>query len=273
LKDVRRITSRANPLVARFRDAARGRGPDGTVLLDGAHLVEEALASGVRLDIVAVSDAVLDDRVRALEPALSRTNAEIVGVPATVLAAMSPVRQPSGIVALAEARPVALDQALTSPMPLVLVLDGVQDAGNVGAIVRAADACGATGLVTTAGTADPFGWKALRGAMGSTFRVPIAAGHAAADIVTALRARAIATLATVPRTGTALPACNLRRPIAILLGAEGAGLSEALRAAASERLSIPMRAPVESLNVAVSAALILYEAAQQRDGYVPLPRS
>jgi TrmH family RNA methyltransferase len=270
---VRRITSRTNPLVARFRAAARGRGPDGTILLDGTHLVEEAIASGLRLDVVAVSDGVLDDRARAVEPALSRTSAEIVHVPATVLAAMSPVRQPSGIVALAVARPATLDQALDSPIALVLVLDGVQDAGNVGAIVRAADACGASGLVTTPGTADPFGWKALRGAMGSTFRVPVAAGHSAADVVAALRARAIAALATVPRTGTALPACDLRRPVAVLLGGEGGGLSHALMLAAGERISIPMRAPVESLNVAVSAALILYEAAKQRDGYVPLPRS
>lgn len=270
---MRRITSRTNPLVARFREAARGRGPDGTILLDGAHLVEEAIAAGLPLEVIAVSEAALDDRARAIEPALSRTDAEIVRVPATVLAAMSPVRQPSGIVALAAARPATLDQALDSPLPLILALDGVQDAGNVGAIVRAADACGATGLVTTPGTADPFGWKALRGAMGSTFRLPIAAGHAAAEIVDRLRARSIAAVAAVPRTGTPLPACNLRQPVAILLGGEGGGLSDALMAGAVERISIPMRAPVESLNVAVSAALILYEASKQRDGYVPLPRS
>jgi TrmH family RNA methyltransferase len=270
---VRRITSRSNPLVARFRMAARGRGPDGTILLDGAHLVADAIAAALPLEVVVLSDAVLDNRARALEPLLARTDAEIVRVPTTVMAAMSPVRQPSGIVALAAARPATLDQALDSPLPLILALDGVQDAGNVGAIVRAAEACGATGLVTTPGTADPFGWKALRGAMGSTFRLPIAAGHAAAAIVDGLGARSIATLAAVPRTGTPLPACDLRRPVAILLGGEGGGLSDTLRAAADEWISIPMRAPVESLNVAVSAALILYEAAKQRDEHVPVPRS
>ena len=270
---MRRITSRANPLVARFREVARGRGPEGTILLDGMHLVEEALASGVALDVVAVSDAIADRDIRTVESGVVETGGEIVRAPAPVLAAMSPVRQPSGIVALARARSTTLDEALAGDVPLLLVLDGIQDAGNVGAIIRAAEACGATGIVTTVGTADPFGWKSLRGAMGSTFRLPVAARCAAADIVRRLRDREITLIASVPRAGTPLPSCNLRRPVAILLGGEGSGLSETLIAAAGERMSIPMRAPVESLNVAVSAALMLYEAAQQRDRHVPVSRS
>jgi TrmH family RNA methyltransferase len=187
------------------------------------------------------------------------------------MAAMSPVRQPSGIVALAHARPASLDQALASAPQLVLLLDGIQDAGNVGGIIRAADGCGATGVITADGTADPFGWKALRGAMGSTFRMPIAVGHTATSAVNELRRRGIRIVATVPRQGTPLPACQLSGPVAIALGREGAGLSDALVTAADARLTIPMRAPVESFNVAITAALILYEAAKQRNGHVPLP--
>jgi TrmH family RNA methyltransferase len=267
---VRRITSRANPLVARVRDVARGRGPAGTVLLDGAHLVGEAIRSRVPLEIVALADAVEGEESREIETAALQSGGEVVRVPATVMSAMSPVRHPSGIVALASIAAATLDEALNGSLPLILVLDGIQDAGNVGAIVRAAEACGATGIVTTPGTADPFGWKALRGAMGSTFRLPIATGQASGAIFDRLHGRRIVTLATVPRDGTPLPSCDFDRPIAVLLGSEGAGLPHELVARADERITIPMRAPVESLNVAVSAALTLYEAAKQRAGHVPV---
>jgi TrmH family RNA methyltransferase len=267
---VRRITSRANSLVARFRDVARGRGPRGTVLLDGAHLVSEAIRSHIRLDVVALTDAAIDEQLSAVERDAVRAGVEVVRVPTSVMAAMSPVRQPSGIVALAAVQPATLDQILGPGMPLLLLLDGIQDAGNVGAIIRAAEATGATGVLTTIGTADPFGWKALRGGMGSTLRLPVATGLSSAVAVSELRQRGIFILATVPRGGTALASCNFQRPIAFLLGSEGAGLSEALVAEADEQISVPMRAPVESLNVAVTAALVLYEAAKQRAGHVPV---
>ena len=267
---MRRISSRSNPLVTRCREVARGRGPDGVILLDGDHLVEEALVSGITIDVVAFADSVVDIRSDGLVDRIVRAGADVVRVPAPVMAAMSPVRQPSGIVALARIGPQSIDDALATAPQLVVLLNGIQDAGNVGAIVRAADGCGATGLIATDGTADPFGWKALRGAMGSTFRLPIAARQSASAAMTRLRSRGITIVATVPRQGTPLPAFRFRGPVAVLLGGEGAGLPDALVAAADERLSIPMRPPVESFNVAITAALILYEAAKQRDGHVPV---
>jgi TrmH family RNA methyltransferase len=243
------------------------------ILLDGEHLIEEALVSGVTLDTVAFAETVVDAFSGGLVDRVQRAGAQIIRVPAPVMAAMSPVRQPSGIVALAEARPASLDDALASAPQLVLLLNGIQDAGNVGAIVRAAEGCGATGVITADGTADPFGWKALRSAMGSTFRLPIAVRQSPPAVMSRLRSRGITVVATVPREGTPLPACQLRGPVAILLGGEGAGLPEGLVTAADQRLSIPMRPPVESFNVAITAALILYEAAKQRDGYVPVLRA
>ena len=267
---MRRISSRSNPLVTRFRDAARGRGARGVILLDGEHLVEEALDSAVTLDTVAIAESLVDRHADGLVDRLTRAGAEIVRVPTAVMAAMSPVREPSGIVALATARPAALDEVAAASPQLVLVLNGIQDAGNVGAIIRAADGCGATGVIAIEGTADPFGWKALRGAMGSTFRLPVAVRQPAAAAIDFLKSRRVAIVATVPRLGTPLPDAQLRGPVAILLGGEGAGLPEDLVASADERVSIPMRPPVESLNVAITAALILYEAAKQRDGHVPV---
>jgi TrmH family RNA methyltransferase len=275
MASMRRISSRQNPLVARFREVARGRGPDGLVLLDGEHLIEEALASGVALEIVAFTEQVIDARIDHLVDRVLRSGAETVRVPAAVMEAMSPVREPTGIVAIATVRPVSLDDAAAGEPALLAVLAGVQDAGNVGAIVRAADGCGATGVIVTEGTADPFGWKALRGAMGSTFRMPIATQQRLPVTLEALRRRQIEIVAAVPQGGTPLPASTLTRPIAILLGAEGGGLPHEVVAAAGTRVTIPMRPPVESFNVAITAALILYEAARQRSAvrHVPVRRA
>jgi TrmH family RNA methyltransferase len=154
--------------------------------------------------------------------------------------------------------------ATVTDLPLVLVLAGLQDPGNVGAIVRAAAAFGASGVVAIEGTANPFGWKALRGAMGGTFRLPIAARGSLPDVVAAAREVGVRLVAAVPRGGTPLPELDLRAPTAIVLGGEGAGLSAAVTAAVDETVSVPMQALVDSLNVAIAAALILYEAMRQR---------
>jgi TrmH family RNA methyltransferase len=264
MASMERISSRQNPIVRRFRDAAAGRGETaGLLLLDGAHLVEDAIAAGIPLEIAAFAERHLPGRFDTLAARAAAAGAPIVIVTDAVMAAMSPVQQSSGVVALARQTPLPLASAFAGDAPLVLLLDAVQDPGNVGAIIRTADACGATGVVADPAGADPFGWKALRGAMGSTFRLPVAR-HALGDAVAGARARGLRIVATVPRGGTPLPSCDLRGPSAILLGGEGPGLDGAILQAADERITIPMRPPVESLNVAVAAALVLYEAARQR---------
>lgn len=257
------ISSRQNPVVRRFRAVADGAGE--SVLLDGAHLIEEALAASLQIELVAINESTKAD-VAALAHRAETAGARVIRVPSKVLAAMSPVRQPSGIVAIAHRRETSLAEALARAPQMVLMLDQVQDPGNVGAIVRAAEACGATGVIAGHGTADPMGWKALRGSMGSIFRLPVALRHSLAEAVSAARAMGIAIVAAVPREGVLLPHCDLRRPVAVLLGGEGGGLPGSLVALATTRLTIPMRPPVESLNVATSAALIAYEAQRQRAG-------
>lgn len=257
------ITSRQNPIVRRFRAAANGDSEH--VLLDGAHLIDEALAASVPIELVAIDESAKAD-VAALGRRVEIAGARVVRVPSTVLAAMSPVRQPSGIVAIARRQDRSLAEALTGAPQMVLMLDQVQDPGNVGAIVRVAEACGATGVITGQGTADPRGWKALRGSMGSIFRLPVAVRQSLPDAVRAARALGIEILAAVPRDGVLLSECDFRRPVAVLLGGEGGGLPNSLAALATARLTIPMRRPVESLNVATAAALIAYEAQRQRGG-------
>jgi TrmH family RNA methyltransferase len=257
------ISSRTNPLVKRFRAVADS--PDDVVLLDGVHLLEEALGSNLAVDVVAVSEEDTDTPAARLAQRAAARGARVVAVTQAVLSAMSPVRHPSGVVAIARRPSATLADALDRAPQLVLMLADIQDPGNVGAIIRAAEGCGATGVIASRASADPFGWKALRGSMGSAFRLPVAR-QPLDGAVAAARDRGIQVLAAVPHGGKPLPLCNLRRPSAVLLGGEGAGLAADLAARADEQLSIPMRPPVESLNVATTAALVAYEAMRQRDG-------
>jgi RNA methyltransferase, TrmH family len=258
------ITSRQNPIVARYRAAARGEQPD-QMLIDGAHLVAEALAAGVSLAETAVTIAAAESAalVHVLS-GLARANVEVVTVSPAVMDALSPVRTSSGIVALAE-RPLCDEASIYSaPAPLVVLAIDIQDPGNVGAIVRVAEAAGANGLIAAGACADPFGWKALRGSMGSAFRLPIVTAATGADAIAAARTRGCRIVATVPRLGRSLFEAKLTGALAILVGSEGSGVSQELIESADERITIPMHAPVESLNTSIAAALVLYEASRQR---------
>jgi RNA methyltransferase, TrmH family len=260
---MQRITSRQNPIVARYRDSARGR-PSGSLLLDGAHLVSEALAAGVAIRHVAVSSDALDrDDIRTIVDTISGRGIEVAAASTAVMQAISPVRSSSPIVAIGE-RPAADAARIYADNALVVITADVQDPGNVGAIVRVAEAGGASGLVAAGSTANPFGWKALRGSMGSALRLPVAldpaADHAAADA----RRHGCRLVAMVARGGEPHGEADLRGRIAILVGGEGPGIAPSLVDTADVRVTIPMERPVESLNAAVAAAVLIYEARRQR---------
>ncbi|MPZ19669.1 MAG: hypothetical protein GEV06_17375 [Luteitalea sp.] len=262
------IISRRNTLVATFRRAAAAR-PATVALLDGSRLVEEALSAGVTVDVAACSERSLErDEERALVGELQSRGVRVILATEEVLRAMSPSTTPSGVVALARVESAGW-QALTSRSPaLVVVAVSVQDPGNLGALVRVAEGGGADGVVASGDTADPLGWKALRGAMGSAFRLPVVRERSIERTVDMLRRLGLRLVAAIPRGQTMLSACDLTRPTAVLLGGEGRGLDAAMLGKADETLTIPMRPPVESLNVAVAGALIVFEAARQR-GYFP----
>ena len=258
------ITSRQNPLVARFRTAARGD-VGGVMLLDGARLVADAIAANVAFQLAAVTPASREEPdVRELVDLLERNGVEVITVSASVMGAVSPVKTPSGMVALAERPTVETDRMYAGPAALVVAAVDVQDPGNLGAIVRVAEAAGATGVIAAGGSANPFGWKALRGSMGSALRLPIASEGGADDAVADARRHGCRVIATVPRGGRSLFDVDLTGPIAVLIGGEGQGLTPGLVDVADERVTIPMQAPVESLNAAVTAALMVYEARRQR---------
>lgn len=258
------ITSRRHPLVQACREARTG-GPGQPLLIDGWHLLVEAVQAGLAVDAVAVSRPSDEAAAaRALELLVS-AGAQVVRATDDVVQAMSPVRTASGVVALARRPPLALARVLAPAPALVLVAVDVQDPGNLGALVRTAEAAGATGLVAAGVSADPLGWKALRASMGSAFRLPLAREADTAAALEALAAAGVALVALVPRGGARLDDVDARRPLALVVGGEGPGLSQALAARADARVTLPMRRPVESLNVAVAGALALYGLAARRE--------
>jgi len=260
------ISSRQNPFVQRCRDLAHGRDArDGDILLDGLHLLSDALAAGVPISAAAATTAVWRSQDgTSLLGRLEGTGTEIFEATTSAIEAASPVRTSSGFVAIG--RWHTADAAATfSPRPaLAVCVVRVQDPGNVGAIVRAAEAAGATGVVVAAGSADPLGWKALRGSMGSVFRLPTAAAVDAADACASARDHGVRIVATSPADGVDLYRWDLTGPTLVLVGGEGAGLPAEIAALAQGAVRIPMRAPVESLNVAVATGIILFEARRQR---------
>ncbi|MGB6266168.1 MAG: RNA methyltransferase [Candidatus Acidiferrales bacterium] len=274
-----RITSKDNRWIKQFRAAFSGAGPaEGEPLaLEGPKLVEEAVGAGLKIEALLVSESGQQAYDRILLTARMSGHAELKTLHTTdkIFAAIAATETPQGIAALVRCRdwsledilrgPANSDGAFTGNAPLVVVLAGVQDPGNVGAIVRSAEAFGATGVIATRGTADPWAQKALRASAGSTLRLPILRGMAAPMVLMQLRVAGVQVLATASRASAASrQSKDLRSPIAIFIGSEGAGLSDDILKAADASISIPISGQVDSLNAAVAAAVLLYEVARQR---------
>ena len=258
------IRSRTNPLVKRLRALKeRGAGSD-LALLEGFTLVEEGLAAGLQIVEAAVTPAAEETpRGQDLVHQLSRRRTPVRRVAASVLDSLSEAETSQGHESLAR-RPRFDEDAIYAPPALIVVAAGLQNPGNVGAVLRAAEAAGATGAYLTRGTADPFSWKALRGAMGSAFRVPHVRGLGAGEALERLRQHGVTVLAAAAGEGDRYDSVDLRRPVAFLLGQEAGGLDAELAAQADGRVTIPMAGRAESLNVAVAAGVLLFEAARQR---------
>lgn len=261
---MKRVTSRQNPIVTRFRAARRGEASD-VLLLDGIHLVSDALAATLRVrEVVVAADAVERHDLEEILRRLTDTRVEPVVASASVMAALSPLRSPSAVVGLADRPATPAARLYAGVDPLIVIAVDLQDPGNVGAIVRVAEAGGASGVIAAGASADPFGWKAVRGSMGSALRLPVRTVGDADEAVAEARVRGCRIVATAPRGGRSLFEFDAAGPTVVLVGSEGRGLAPALLESADERLTIPMQAPVESLNAAVTAALIVYEARRQR---------
>ncbi|HEX8130279.1 MAG TPA: RNA methyltransferase [Pyrinomonadaceae bacterium] len=261
------ITSRQNPLIQRARAASKSASKD-TLFIEGLRLCEEA-ARASRLEceeVLYTEKFAADARAARLLDALAHLNPRFSLVSESALASLGDTKTPQGVVLLArrfETDRAAFEQSFR-PDPLIVVLHRINNPANAGAMLRVAEAAGATGVIATAGTTDLLSPKALRGAMGSSFRLPLWTHADFAEVVSWCAERGIRTVSTdlaAPQTHTEIAWAGAR---AVLMGEEAGGLGAAEVRAAAERIRIPMQPPVESLNVAVALAVILYEAARQR---------
>lgn len=281
--DLALLTSRDNRWLKDFRMALRGGLPteNSFVGVEGVRLVEEALRSGCPIQAVLFSEsgerhherlASLIDRPEMAFPVLRTTDRLFEGLADT--------EHPQGVAALVKPRETNFDELVRTPesacAPLLAVLAGVQDPGNVGTILRTAAAFGATGAVTSAsgisGTANPYSPKALRASAGAALHLPILAGMSLAILRTQFKIAGIRLLASsVHEFGEAARPLlapweiDWCQPVALLVGNEGAGLPEEVERHADARIRIPLSSGIESLNAAAAAAVLFYEAARQRN--------
>ena len=247
-----RITSRQNPLIARLRKLGtdkKTRRAEGALLCEGTKLVEEALKWGAQVETLVVAEG-------TQPPSQLPEGVRLVEVPADVLKSASTVDTPQGMLAVCRTPDLTPPETLTPGR--YLVLDGVQDPGNVGTVWRTADAFGAEGLILLPGCAEPFAPKTVRATMGACFRLPV--WELTLEELTGLLDRAgLPLYATALREDTAdLRQADLERA-AVVIGSEGRGVSSQVLAACQATLKIPMRERCESLNAAVAAAIVLWE--------------
>jgi TrmH family RNA methyltransferase len=258
------IRSRSNAFVRRLRSLEDRGAEEGLALLEGPKLLEEALSSGVEVVEAAAAPRVEKSaRGQRLIRELEAAGTVVRWVHDEVLETLSEAEASQGIVALAR-RPTFQREQLVRGKPLVVVMAGLQNPGNVGGLMRSAEAAGATGACLTTGTADPFSWKALRGSMGSAFRLPHLRQGELHQEVAWLKQQGLAMVACVADGVQRYDEADLRRPLAFLFGNEAAGLPEDVIRSADVQVSIPMLGSVESLNVGVAAGILLFEAARQR---------
>ena len=260
------ITSRDNSLLRQVRAVRDGK-VDELIYVEGLRLCEEALRSRLVIEAVIVSEELLrKERVAGGIDELSQAAKRFGSVSEKLLESVSYTKTPQGIIVLAE-RPESSESRLAAELdasPLLVVLHQINNPVNVGAILRTSEAAGAAGVITTKNTSDPFSPKSLRGAMGSAFRLPIWSGPSYAETIDWCRQRGIATICADVEATTAYTEIDWRGPSALILGPESTGLTAEELALANQRVSIPMKGMAESLNVAVAAGVLLFEASRQR---------
>jgi TrmH family RNA methyltransferase len=297
---IRIVQSRANARVKELR-AALARPGSGLIGLEGEHLVEEALRSGIDVRTIFVrtgEEAVLEAMLEAMPAELRNSvregsaegrphlEPELLSVPADLLRSVVTTEAPQAIAALAVPPAFTLEAAFRGPdagsrtdsttrfeastagtaSPLLLVLAGLQDPGNVGTILRSAEAFGASGVLALSGTANRWNAKSLRASMGSAFRLPVVpvSAEKAFSVLAAHGVRSLAAVAPAHPHAQSLGSADLAGPVALWIGNEGSGLPADLIAGCDAAVTIPCPGPVDSLNAAIAGSVLLYEASRQR---------
>ncbi len=261
------ITSRDNALVRQARAVRDGKERE-LIFIEGVRLCNEALHAGLIIEEALCTERLARDERHALLFEMMRdAGLRVRFISERVMDFISDTETPQGITLIAR-RPVTHADSFSSALPhnpLLVILHRVGNPSNAGSILRTAEAAGANAIITTTNSIDLFSPKALRGAMGSSFRLPLWTGADFSEALEWCQARTIKTVATDVHATRSYSDVDWSNATALIVGAEAAGLATNEAAAANETVHIPMRPHVESLNVGVAAAIVLYEAARQRN--------
>lgn len=262
------ITSAQNPKMKYIKKLSQRsfRQKERKFVVEGIRLVEEALQSSWRTETLVFSSRASENprAVRLLELARDK-GLEIYEVTEGILTELADTETPQGVLAVMWQPDYTLADVIpTGQQPLVVVVDGVQDPGNLGTIIRSADAAGASGVVLLKGTVDLYNPKTLRSAMGSVFHLPVVAVDDVVDALTYLTKVGITLVVGDPTDGVPAFDVNLQEAVGIVVGNEGAGPRTGIFDYKHSKVTIPMPGRAESLNVAMATSILLYEAIRQR---------
>jgi TrmH family RNA methyltransferase len=259
------ITSIHNPKIKLWSQllTKRGREAQGKFILEGVHLIREALQANIEIEVMLFS---LEKGYPSELPELNDLVCEVIGVSDAVLAKCSDTQTPQGVLAVA-LKPMYLKEQLWEQAEgLVVVIDGLQDPGNLGTIIRSADAVGATGIVLGRGTVDLYNPKTIRSTMGSLFHLPILE-YELHELLPLAREKGIQLVSTSLQAEQSCYELDLTKATWFIVGNEGSGVSAELQPYVSQQTIIPMLGKAESLNVAMAATVLLFEAGRQRGFY------
>jgi len=265
---LRRIEGRHNALVKELRQsfAHAERTAEGYCAIEGRRIVEEAIRSGLRFRAIFFRESEQNMAERLL-PQIG-SHVETLLLPDKLFDGAVPSETPQGVAALVRLKEFTIDDVLQRvQVGPVLIVVGLQDPGNLGTILRSAEAFGSAGVILGEGTASPFNSKAIRASAGSIFRLPAIGaktGGGLQAISAKFRQQGVRLIATSSHKGTPLDQANLIAPSAVFVGSEGSGLPRAVLDQADELIAVPHAPQVESLNAGVAGSIMLYEASRQR---------
>ncbi len=253
---VKEIASTANPLLKTVRSLhdRSGRKKTGLFLLEGAKLLEEALRNGIEVQDIIISRTYLNNGLSGM-PQLDRD--ELVVVEDSMFSQLATTETPQGILAVAAMKKHELGEVFIQENALIVVSDAVQDPGNLGTIIRAGLAFGATAMVLTKGTVDPYSPKVVRSAMGALFALPVVTDILFDHLIAELKAHEVTLFALDQNAKENLWGVQFPKRLALILGNEGNGISDENMSRADRVLAIPISKRAESLNVAIAAGVAL----------------
>lgn len=269
MKSFQKIASRDNRNV-KFAKRVRDGKEAGSIFVEGRRLAEESVAAGLRYTHLYVSTHFLEKGSgEDILQELAATGMPCFELSDDIFDTISDTENPQGIILIAD-RPISANENLlqainsgVATLPVVVYLYRINNPSNLGAVARAADAAGAAALITSPGSADPFSSKSLRGSMGSLFRLPVWQDVTVEDAISWCNASGLTTSGTSLHGSRSYLDVDWKRPRMLMFGSEGHGIPADVSDSLDELIHIPMKQEVESLNLAVSAGIILFEARRQ----------